>query len=454
MEENSQKQIKGMVDQRELIDNRMQRQLESMAVLDQQYIAERCIGRRKEDGLVRDKIDQYDQFFNVGRTITSEMNMEVLFDVIMDQTNQIMSTQRSTVFLYDETPGELWSLVATSMKKNEIRIPADHGVAGWVFQSSHPLLLNDAYNDPRFYSGVDKATGFRTKNILCVPLINRKGQSIGVIQVINKNLGNFTDADRKLLTSISHYVAIALENSKLYEEVKNYSEELRSTLIRIETIEKVKSQLMKFVPSCVAKLAEHNSDELAGKKIPMDVTILFIDIQGFSKITEEFDQTLVNDMVESHFSSYLECINRHGGEVNETSGDGLMVIFKDGSLESHARQAVAAGLEIVFENCRLNYERLYPWGEVKLHLGVNSGGAWVGSTKMKSFTGERWTYTASGLVTILAARIAALSRASQLFVGLETFKCIEYDSDYEFIGLQEVKNVKNPIPVYWVKHLK
>jgi hypothetical protein len=73
---------------------------------------------------------------------------------------------------------------------------------------------------------------------------------------------------------------------------------------------------------------------------------------------------------------------------------------------------------------------------------------------MKSFTGERWTYTASGLVTILAARIAALSRASQLFVGLETFKCIEYDSDYEFIGLQEVKNVKNPIPVYWVKHLK
>jgi class 3 adenylate cyclase/putative methionine-R-sulfoxide reductase with GAF domain len=425
-----------------------------MAVLDQQYIAERCIGRREEDWLARTRIDQFDQFVNVGQTITSEMNMDALFDVIMDQTNQIMGTKRSTVFLYDEKHEELWSLVATSMKKNEIRVPANGGVAGWVFQNNIPLLLNDAYDDPRFYSEVDKATGFRTKNILCVPLVNRKGQNIGVLQVLNKNLGNFTDEDKKLLTSISHYVAIALENSKLYEEIKNYSEELKATLIRIETIEKVKSQLTKFVPSSVAKLAEHNSDELTGKKIPMDVSILFIDIQGFSKITEKFDQTLVNDMVECHFSSYLECINRHGGEVNETSGDGLMVIFKNGSLESHARQAVAAGLEIVFENGRLNYERSYPWGRVKLRLGVNSGVAWVGSTKMKSFTGERWTYTASGLVTILAARIAALSRASQLFVGPETFKCIECDSDYECIGLQKVKNVNNPIPVYWVKHLK
>ena len=208
-----------------------------------------------------------------------------------------------------------------------------------------------------------------------------------------------------------------------------------------------------FVPSSVAKLVEHNSDKLTGKKVPMDVTILFIDIQGFSKITEKYDQALVNDMVECHFSRYLECINRRGGEVNETSGDGLMVIFKDGPLESHAKEAVAAGLEIIFENSRLNDERLYPWGKVELHLGINSGTAYVGSTKMKSLTGERWTYTASGLVTVLAARISALSCASQLYLGPETFECVENYADYEFIGPQKVKNVNNPVPVYWVKNL-
>ena len=425
-----------------------------MTTLDQELREGKGIGRRNEDFIMRDQVHQYKQIYNVGQIITSEMNMGVLFELIIDQTNQIMGTERGSVFLYDEKSAELWSLVATGMKKNEIRIPSDYGVAGSVFQSKTPLIINDAYNDPRFYAEVDKLSGFRTKNILCIPLINRKEHCIGSLQVLNKNSGDFTDKDIELLESISYYVAIALENSKLYEEVKNYSEELKNTLIHIETLEKVKSQLSKFVPSSVAKLAEQDPDKLTHEKIPMDVTILFIDIQGFSKITEDFDQRLVNDMVESHFSRYLECINRHGGEVNETAGDGLMVIFKDGPLESHAQKAVATGLEIVSENSRSNNELSYPWGNVKLHIGANSGKAWVGSTKMKSLTGERWTYTASGLVTVLAARIGAMSGESRLYVGPETYQCIEHLCDCEFIGLQKVKNVKDPIPIYWVKNAK
>jgi len=330
-----------------------------MATLDQQYI-KRGIGRRQEDFILRDQNHQYKQLLNVGQIITSEMNMDLLFQIIMDQTNQIMSTERSTVFLFDKVPNELWSFVATGMGKNEIRIQADSGVAGWVLKSKTPLIINEPYNDPRFYSEVDKRSGFITQNILCIPIINRRGDCIGVLQALNKESGDFTDEDIELLDSISHYVAIALENSKLYEEVKNYSEELKSTLNHIETLERVKNQLTKFVPSSVAKLAEQDPDQLTNEKIPMYVTILFIDIQGFSKITEGFDQRVVNDMVECHFSRYLECIKRHGGEVNETSGDGLMVIFNEGSLESHAKGAVAAGLEIVSENSRLNDELSYP----------------------------------------------------------------------------------------------
>jgi len=382
------------------------------------------------------------------------MNIAVLFELIMDHTNEIMGTERSSVFLYDEKTDELWSLVATGMKNNKIRIPSDHGIAGKVFQSKNPLIINDAYSDPLFYSEIDKVSGFRTKNILCIPLINRKGGCIGSLQALNKKSGHFNDKDVEVVTSISHYVAIALENSKLYEDVKQYTEKLKNTLIHIETLEKVKSQLSKFVPSSVAKLVEQDPDKLMLEKRPMDVTILFIDIQGFSNITEEYDQHLVNDMVESHFSRYMECINRHGGEVNETAGDGLMVIFKDGPLESHARKAVAAGLEVVSENKRSNEEFSYPWGTVKLHVGVNSGEALVGSTKMKSLTGERWTYTASGLVTVLAARIGAMSSDSRVYVGPETYHCVEPMCNCDFIGLQKVKNIKDPIPIYWVKNMK
>ncbi len=180
------------------------------------------------------------------------------------------------------------------------------------------------------------------------------------------------------------------------------------------------------------------------------MTILFLDIQGFSSITANYDQRLVNDMVESHFSRYLECVRRHGGEVNEVAGDGLMVIFKDGDSLSHAREAVSAALEIIEENGELNDKLPYPWGRVDLHLGINSGNAWVGSTKMRSLTGERWTYTASGMVTVLAARIGAFSGETRLYIGLETFERIRNHFDCVFIGGHEMHNVKEPVAIYRV----
>ncbi len=415
------------------------------------YLRDRNVGRRKDDFGTREKLQKHERLFNVGQVITSEMNLDDLFEVIMEQTNQMMGSQRATVFLHDDQSKELWSLVATGMGRNEIRIPSTYGAAGWVFQNRTALTLNDAYRDPRFFSEVDKLSGFRTRNIVCVPLVNRRGDCIGALQALNKSpSGIFSEDDVELLILMSHYAAIALENSKLYQEVKDYSERLKATLIHIETLEKVKSHLTKFVPISVAKLVEQDPDKVTLEKIPEDVTILFLDIQGFSSITAAYDQRLVNDMVESHFSKYLECIRRHGGEVNEVAGDGLMVIFKDGDSETHARESVSAALEIIEVNGELNEKLNYPWGMVKLHLGINSGEAWVGSTKMRGLTGERWTYTASGMVTVLAARIGALSGESRLYVGPQTHERIQNHFECVFIGGHELHNVKEPVAIYRV----
>jgi putative methionine-R-sulfoxide reductase with GAF domain len=322
----------------------------------------RAIGRRKEDLDTWEQNLRYQQLFVLGQAITSEMNMDALFQLIMDQTNQIMNTERSTIFLADEKKEELWSLVATGMGKNEIRIHHDSGVAGWVYQHRKPLIINDPYNDSRFNLGVDKQSGFVTRNILCVPVVNRNDQCIGVLQALNAHLGRFSKYDARFLQSIADYVAIAVENARLYEEIKAYSEKLKASIIQNENLEKAKARLTKFVPTSVANLVDQNPDQLDGEKIPMDVSVLFLDIQNFSSITEGYEQRQVNDMVESHFSQYLNCINRHGGELNETTGDGLMVIFKSDMVEQHAREAVSAGLEIIAENYRLNQEIAYPWG--------------------------------------------------------------------------------------------
>ncbi len=401
------------------------------------------------------KVMAYQEKMAILLDVTSSVNrildLDALILKIVEKITQILDAERSSLFMLDPETNELWSKVAQGSKVSEIRFPRSAGLAGFCADTGQVLNIKDAYQDPRFNPAVDRETKFKTKTVLCVPIINREGDIIGVTQVINKKGGEFDQEDEDLLKSLSSQLAVALENAQLYEKVKKYSEELRTTLLRIEMLEKVKSQLTKFVPSTVAKLVEKDPDELALEKVSMNVSVLFIDIEGFSKITEENDQVLVNDMVEGHFSAYLDCIGRHGGDVNETSGDGLMIIFKDGSRKKNNENAVAAAMEIISENRRLNNELEFPWGRVDLHLGLNSGKAWVGSTKMKSLSGERWTYTASGLVTVLAARIGSLSRESRLYIGSETQKYLGESYDCEFIGLHDFKNIKKPVPVYEVK---
>ena len=191
-----------------------------MSIPDQKYIKQRNIGRRKQDHKVRNQVQRQKMLFELGQIITSEMNLDALFKLIMEQANKVMNTETSSVFMYDSKNEQLWSLVSTDLKRNEIRFPVNHGVAGWVFQHKTPVIINDPYNDPRFLPDIDKKTGSQTRNILCIPLINRNQNCIGTLQTLNKKEKDFTDQDLELLTSASHYVTIALENAKLYKELK------------------------------------------------------------------------------------------------------------------------------------------------------------------------------------------------------------------------------------------
>jgi len=170
--------------------------------------------------MLKKQLQQHRMLLKLGRVIVSEMDMDVLFHVIMDRTRRFMGTEKCSVFILDPEKNELWSRVSTDLETNEIRFPAHTGIAGWVFQNRQSLIINDAYKDPRFYPGVDRKTHFKTRNILCVPLINRNQNAIGTLQVINKTAGLFNADDEELLLSVSHYITIALENARLYDDLK------------------------------------------------------------------------------------------------------------------------------------------------------------------------------------------------------------------------------------------
>ena len=206
--------------------------------------------RREEDHRLRRHIDRYTQLFYVSQIITSELDFDTLFNLIIEQITRIIDTERCSVFLVDDQDEKLRAFVSSDLKRDEFSIPKDHGIAGWVFTNKTPLLINDAYKDPRFFPGVDKQTGFTTKSILCVPLLSRSSACIGTLQVLNKKGGDFSYDDRELLTYIAAYVTIAIENSKLYgklkaaDEVKNkvihhLSHELKTPITLLDSSLKI-----------------------------------------------------------------------------------------------------------------------------------------------------------------------------------------------------------------------
>jgi adenylate cyclase len=163
--------------------------------------------------------------FDVLTSVARTLDLNTLFVQIVDKISKALNAERSTLFLIDHETRELWSKVAQRAELTEIRLPITQGLAGYVTKTGETLNIKDAYGDPRFLSTIDEKTGFKTKMVLCAPVINRNGDIIGVIEAINKRKGLFDREDENLLQALSSQLSVALENSQLYErtvDMKNY----------------------------------------------------------------------------------------------------------------------------------------------------------------------------------------------------------------------------------------
>ncbi|MEL0224561.1 MAG: GAF domain-containing protein, partial [Gammaproteobacteria bacterium] len=159
------------------------------------------------------------KFLDVVAEVTSEIELGSLLQRVMVEATKMLNADRATLFLNDFKTNELFSRVAMGEGIGEIRLPNNAGIAGAVFQSRETINIPHAYADLRFNPGFDKQTGYFTRSILCVPIINKDGECIGCTQALNKKGGGFTDEDESRLKAFTQQVSIALENAKLFEDV-------------------------------------------------------------------------------------------------------------------------------------------------------------------------------------------------------------------------------------------
>jgi putative methionine-R-sulfoxide reductase with GAF domain len=167
------------------------------------------------------QVEKLNLLIDAAKIVNSTLDLDKLLDVILATSIKSIGADRGTLYVVDELKSEIWSKAMHGKEVIEIRLPIGKGLAGYVAKTGETINIPDAYNDPRFNPEVDKKSGYRTNNMLCMPMRNRDGKIIGVFQMLNKKGGPFVPQDVEFINALSIHASIAIENARLAQEMVN-----------------------------------------------------------------------------------------------------------------------------------------------------------------------------------------------------------------------------------------
>jgi Nif-specific regulatory protein len=161
----------------------------------------------------------------ISQRLNSEHNLNQLLDLVAVEATRLLECERASLFLYTPDRSELVSKVALGSNQ-VIHVPAGAGIAGSVAQTGKPLKVDDAYGDPRFFRSIDHGSGFRTRNLLAVPLAGVDGEGgveiLGAFELLNRHAGSFTAGDVDLALALAAQAGLAIQNARLIEELRQH----------------------------------------------------------------------------------------------------------------------------------------------------------------------------------------------------------------------------------------
>lgn len=316
-----------------------------------------------------------------------------------------------------------------------------------ITQKGEGLLFEDGLQN---FSGSESVMLSRIQSGLCVPLWDRT-EIRGILQVDNRMAtGAFSAQELDLVTLIGNHLALVLANIEMYENLVHLNQDLCDAVMRIRLLDTARDHLARFVPEAVRRQVDKSPASPRFDMADSEATVLFLDIGGYTKLSEKLDRDAVSFLVERYFSSFIDDIYRNHGDINETAGDGLMIIFQADQPVEHARAAVRAALAIRRKTQEINRELAAEEHPIDVNMGINTGTVLLGSRRIQGVAGARWTYTATGMVTNVSARLAAHAVRGQILIGQETAARVRGLAEIRDLGLVQFKNVAQPLPVFEV----
>jgi signal transduction histidine kinase len=189
---------------------------------------------------IEKRLEGYRRLIAIARDLASTLDLDVLLNRIVRAAADITEADAASILLYDDAARQLNFQVTTNLDLQTMRglvVPLEGSIAGWIVTNREPARITDAHDDDRFYVKIEEATRFPTGSMLGVPLISKE-KVVGVLEVINKNTENFTEADIDLLLVLGAQAAVAIENARLFQQsdlIAEFVHELRTPLASIST---------------------------------------------------------------------------------------------------------------------------------------------------------------------------------------------------------------------------
>jgi diguanylate cyclase (GGDEF)-like protein len=209
---------------------------------------------------------------DIVKTANSILEPRKVIETIMTRVQQLIPSEAWSMLMVDEEKQELTFELALGEKGKDVsgfRVKIGEGIAGWVAQTGKPTIVNNAAKDPRFARRFDTETQFRTRSILCAPLISR-GRTIGVVQVINRRGGRFTQTDLDMLMTMVEPCAIAIENAILFQRTEQLT--ITDDLTKLFNSRYLNVYIGREIKRC--------------KRHGIPLSIIFLDLDGFKSVND------------------------------------------------------------------------------------------------------------------------------------------------------------------------
>jgi len=399
-----------------------------------------AMGKNRLNSIVAKRSREMDTVRQIGSAIASStFDQDKVLGYAMDMVRVALDAEAGILFLVDGDNLDARSSFNLEMEfPEEFQMKLGEGVAGHVAMQGESAIVNDVRQSPLYLDRVGENIGITVRSLLCVPLISRR-KVIGAIELINKQTGDFDAGDEDLLASIASAVGSAMENARLYGETRHL----------VEHEQELRRLFQKYVPLEVVDGVIHR-DELGKSQIEelKRLTLLNVEMAGFSKIVEKIGTGKSVSLLNSFFSRMGNIVLKHHGTVDKYVGDGFLAFFGapiSGTLD--ADHAVAAALEMKETIAEINDKNLEQFGvSVEMGITIHTGEVIVGNIGFD----RKMDYTAVGDPVNYLLRLQSISRSfhNSVLMTEDTLAAARSLLNVREINVKEIDSSLGEVNIY------